>query len=262
MTYETIQLAIPNRKNLQLATEIFKPDGVGPFPVVMLFHGFTGYKEDAGLVNIAEKLAENGIVSIRFTSSGFGDSEGALAQEYLFSNYRQDAESVYSHVMRLPYIEPKRLGVYGHSMGGKLAILFCADRPEIRAVCIGSAPVSFVGTAYEAELAAWKERGYFEKVSGRDNATIRIPYAYVTDEEAPAHDVLAAAARVASPHALVIAGDADIEVPWQQTKRIYDVLPCKKVFEVLQGVPHKYSKAPSFIQTVIPLITDFFVKTV
>lgn len=260
MTYETIPLTIPNRRNLKLAAEIFRPEGDGPFPVVFLIHGFTGYKEDAGLVDIAKKLAENGMISVRFTASGFGDSEGSMENDYLFRHYRTDAECVHEYVINnVPGVDAGRVGVYGHSMGGKLAVLFCAEHPVVRAVCVGSAPVGFVGTAYEAELPRWKKQGYFEKISGRDGKTIRIPYAYVEDEESEKHDVLVAAMRVTSPQALAIAGDLDHEVPWQQTRRIYDALPCPKDFQLLKEVPHKYSKSPVFSDVVVPLVANFFV---
>lgn len=260
MTYETISLAIPNQRKLKLAAEIYTPEGNGPFPVVFLFHGFTGYKEDAGLVDIAKKLAEYGMISVRFTASGFGDSEGSMENDYLFQHYRTDAACVYDYIMNHTFgADAGRVGVYGHSIGGKLAVLFCTDHPAVRAVCIGSAPVGFVGTAYEAVLPLWKTRGYFEKVSGRDGKTIRVPYTYVEDEESETHDVLAAATRVTSPQALVIAGDLDREVPWQQTKRIYDALSCPKDFQLLKDVPHKYSKSPVFSDVVIPHVVNFFV---
>lgn len=258
MTYETIRLFIPNRKNLKLATEICKPEGDGPFPVVLLFHGFTGYKEDAGLVDIAEKLAQNGIVSVRFTSAGFGDSEGDLIHDNRFSNHRTDADDVYRYAASLPYVDISRCGVYGHSMGGKLTVLFCSDHKAVKALCAESAPVTFRGTEYERVLDDWKAKGYFEKVSSRDKKTIRIPYDYVIDVDSSHNDVLEAARNLRTPQALVMAGDLDTEVPWQQSKRIFDALMCPKEFVVLPGIPHKYSREKDLIPRVTQPVVQFF----
>jgi len=260
MTYETIQLAIPNRINLKLATEIYKPEGDGPFPVVFLFHGFTGYKEDMGLTDISEKLVEERIVSVRFTASGFGDSEGTLIHDNRFSNHRTDADDIYQYITQLSYVDSNRCGVYGHSMGGKLTVLFSKDHDSVRALCAESPPVTFVGTAYEAVLDDWKAKGYFEKVSRRDKRVIRVPYDYVIDVDSPHNDVLKAAESVTSPSALVIAGDLDTEVPWQESKRIFDALKCPKEFVILKGIPHKYSRDPDLIPKVTKPVVQFFVE--
>ena len=261
MTYETIQLFIPNRKNLKLATEIFKPKGDGPFPVVFLFHGFKGYKEDAGLVDIGKRLAEKGLISVRFTSSCFGDSEGSIS-DYRFSDYRSDALCVFNTISEFSFVDSALIGVYGHSIGGKLAVLFCADHPDIRAVCIASAPVSFIGTEYEALLGEWKTKGYITSVSSRDKRVIQIPYEYVLDVDSPMHDVLAAAQKLHALSARVIVGDNDTEVPMKETKKIYDALACSKEFMIIQGMPHKYSREPLLIPKMTDPVVEFFTSHV
>lgn len=260
MTYQTITLTIPNANNLALATEIYMPNAVGKLPVVFILHGFTGYKEGADLVDLADRLASLGIVAVRFTSSGFGDSGGTLKDDYRFSNYRKDADVIYGYVQALPYIDTSHQGVYGHSMGGKLAVLFCRDHSEVKVLCVASAPVTFFGTAYGALHDEWKAKGYFEKVSGRDGKTIRVPFAYVEDVDDRKHDVLEAARGITGARALVVVGDSDMEVPWQETEKIYSALECPKEFIKLPGVPHKYGHEPRLISVVNVPITDFFVK--
>lgn len=262
MAYQTVRLRIPNSNNLCLATEIFRPVLPGRLPAVLLFHGFTGYKEGADLVDLAARLAEQGIVAVRFTASGFGDSEGSLEHDSRFTNHRTDAHAEYAYVRNLPYVDGSRIGVYGYSIGGKLAVLFCCDHPDVTAFVAASAPVNFSGTEYGALMEAWKKSGFFTKVSGRDGSTIRVPYAYAQDADSPAHDVLAAAASVRVPRALIVAGDADAEVPWQETHKIFEALGCPKKFLLLKGIPHKYGKNSVLIPKVNIPVADFFVKNV
>jgi alpha-beta hydrolase superfamily lysophospholipase len=260
MNYETIRLQIANGTGLKLAAEIFKPQAHGTLPAVFIVHGFTGYKEEANLVDIADKLSRRGIVTVRFTASGFGDSEGSLEKDYRFSNYILDLESVYAAVRTLPYVDPSRVGVCGHSMGGKLAVLFAAAHPEVTRLCIISAPIHFFSTAYGAMKDSWRRSGYFEKVSGRDNRAIRIPYAYVLDADQQAHDVLAAAGEITGGHALVLAGKSDETVSWQDTKKIFDALGNDKQFLLMDTMDHWYKKHPEIMDTVHAPIVDFFAK--
>lgn len=124
MKYAIVKVHIPNKKGIELATEIYRPEASGKLPVVLFFHGFTGYKEESGLVDLASKLSEKGFVTVRFTASGLGDSGGVLEKDYRFTSHRKDAEAILRHIFNLSYIDRGRCGVYGHSMGGKLAVLF------------------------------------------------------------------------------------------------------------------------------------------
>lgn len=258
MKYQVIKLVVPNIRGLKLATEIYRPEGSGKMSAVLLFHGFTGYKEGADLVDIAHKLAESGIVSVRYNASGLWDSEGSMENDYRFSNHRDDAESVLHYISNLSYVDPSRVGVYGHSMGGKLAVFFCADHPDIRALCIGSAPVTFMSTSYVSVLPEWKKEGYFQKVSGRDGGKIRVPYEYVVDAEK--YDVVKAAGQVIRPQSLVIAGKLDTEVPWQETKKIFEVLQSPKEFLLIDELSHKYGRTPNLFPIVHEPIVKFFVR--
>ncbi len=260
MTYKTLHLRIENPKGLYLAAEIDRPEAAGTFPAVFMFHGFTGYKEGADLVDLAHRLASSGIVAVRFTASGFGDSEGTLSGDYRFSNHRKDAESIYTYVSALPYVDSAHIGVYGHSMGGKLAVLFCYDHADIRALCAVSAPVEFSGTMYGAMEEEWKKKRYFEKVSSRDGKTIRVPYEYRVDADAQKHDVLEAARHVATPHALIIAGEKDTEVPWQETQKIFDALNCPKTWLLLENIDHQYKRNAQLLPVVHEPVVSFFVK--
>lgn len=259
MTYKIISERIPNGKGLNLSTELYIPGSeTEPHPTVLLFHGFTGYKESPDLVDLSKKLAEKGICAVRFTASGFGDSDGTIDQNYRFSNHRNDAERIYDYVSHEPYVAVEKIGIYGNSLGGKLAVLFAAAHPEIRALCITSAPVSMYQTMYKDLLPEWEKTGYFEKISGRTNTPVRIPYAFIVDEELPTHDVLAAAKRLTPMKALVIAGEEDTEVPKEETERIFEAMACRAEFRVIPGMVHKYKSQPDIMERVNQSITAFF----
>lgn len=72
--------------------------------------------------------------------------------------------------------------------------------------------------------------------------------------------MLVASGALTNPHALVIAGDADTEVPWQETKRIFTALNCPKEFLLLEGVEHKYKYQKGLFPIVHTPVVDFFKK--
>lgn len=230
-----------------------------PVPAVLLFHGFTGYKESPDLIDISSKLAENGICAVRFTATGMGDSDGTLSHDYSFSNFRSDAEIIYTALTHEEQIDRERIGVFGHSLGGALTVLFAAKHPEIRALCAVSPVASFRNSFYGSVANDWKKRGFFEKVSGRDGKTLRIPYSFYEDMERPEHNVLAAAKKLSLKRMLVIAGDSDTEVPLAESEKVFMALPGKAEFRVIPSMVHKYKSQPDIMERVDASVTAFFV---
>ncbi len=86
------KITIKNNRNLLLSALVDRPQKKGVFPTIMFLHGFKGYKEEASYVDLAERLLEHDIASVRFDASGFGDSEGTLEDDYRFSNYIDDTD--------------------------------------------------------------------------------------------------------------------------------------------------------------------------
>ena len=258
MNYKTIKERIPNGKGLSIAMEMYLPISDTPVPAVLLFHGFTGYKESPDLVDISAKLATKGICAVRFTATGMGDSDGTLSHDYSFTNFRSDSEIIYNYVTHDEQIDAERIGVFGHSLGGTLTVLFAADHQEIRALCAVSPVAAFRNSYYGIVAAEWKTKGYFEKVSGRDGKILQIPYRFFEDMELPEHDVLQAAQKVTAKRILIIAGDADSEVPLTETEKVFAALPGKTEFRIIPGMVHKYKSQPEIMERVDGSIAAFF----
>ena len=99
------------------------PDtGKGPFPAVLFLHGFTGSKQEAHrmFVTTARRLAERGIVSLRFDFRGSGDSQGSFAEATLGGEVA-DARTALAYLRARPEVDSKRTALLGMSMGGLVA---------------------------------------------------------------------------------------------------------------------------------------------
>jgi len=85
---EELRVSITNERGLRLAGVVHLPTGKGKCPAVILLHGFTGYKEEEHNIFLARDLVKRGFFVLRFDTSGSGESEGSMKDDYRMTNYR------------------------------------------------------------------------------------------------------------------------------------------------------------------------------
>lgn len=126
----------------KMAGDLYLPEGFnesGKYAAIICVHPGGGVKEQtAGLY--AQRLAENGFVSLAFDASHQGDSEGEPRR--LDSPYErvEDVKCAVDYLTTLPYIDRKRIGAMGVCAGGGYAINAALTEKRIRAVA-GVSPV-------------------------------------------------------------------------------------------------------------------------
>lgn len=110
-----------------------------PAPVVLLFHGFTGVRDelpvattDEGVFSrTARLLAEQGIASLRIDFRGSGESPGAFA-DTTFEGQVADGLAAIDWLEANPTVDGQRLAVIGWSQGGLVATAVAgrSDKPD------------------------------------------------------------------------------------------------------------------------------------
>jgi uncharacterized protein len=110
-----------------------------PAPVVLLFHGFTGARDelpvattDEGVFSrTARLLAEQGIASLRIDFRGSGESPGAFA-DTTFEGQVADGLAALNWLEANPAVDGQRLAVLGWSQGGLVATAVAgrSDKPD------------------------------------------------------------------------------------------------------------------------------------
>ena len=95
-------------------------------PVAVLCHGFRGTKDEHGgmLKAIADRLARDGIASVRFDFNGHGESEG-LFTDMTVPNEIADAKAVVAWAKTQPWAG--RISIFGHSQGGVVAAMTAGE---------------------------------------------------------------------------------------------------------------------------------------
>ncbi|MBI5614284.1 alpha/beta fold hydrolase [Candidatus Gottesmanbacteria bacterium] len=250
------KVTIANEKGLKLVGVLHLPTGRKRCPAVINLHGFTGYKEEENSSSLARDLASKGYVVIRFDASGDGESEGTLSDDYRMTNYLSDIDSVYQYLIHHPCVDPEKIGVWGHSMGATLSLIWGSMHNEIKVICAVSPPIELGSTDWLGpRLESWKRTGWFSKISSNGNIEKRIPWAFV--EDARKYNVLKFVQGVKSP-TMIVLGLSDDTVPPEQSRKIYRRLTCKKELIEVEGMSHDYKKFPDQVLKVNEKVLPFF----
>ncbi|MDO6963958.1 alpha/beta hydrolase family protein [Rhizobium alvei] len=136
------------------------PDGVSKPPVVLMFHGFSGSRDELPVNNTKEGvfsrsarlLSEAGYASLRIDFRGSGESGGKWA-DTTFSGQIKDGIAAVDWLKSNESVDAGRISILGWSQGGLVASHVAAARPEVKSVTLW-APVAAPLYTYSAILGA------------------------------------------------------------------------------------------------------------
>jgi hypothetical protein len=113
----TASVSIPSLNGNQIAIRIIKPEGNGPFPVLIGVAGGDGqHLFSAGL---GPEVQEMGIVAVDFAPQGRGASEGQ--DDHHGPIHQDDLKAIVDFVSPLPFVQQDNIGLLSHSYGVALA---------------------------------------------------------------------------------------------------------------------------------------------
>ena len=124
------------------------PKGDGPFPVIVMNHGFFSrsvYQSGDGTDRASAFLADHGYITLASDYRTWGDSDAGPS--FFYSGLVIDVINLIDAIPSIPEADPERVGIWGHSMGGGvtmkvLAILGDAGaespHPNVRAAVLYS----------------------------------------------------------------------------------------------------------------------------
>ena len=116
------KILVPSR-GISVPAVLTVPNGLSNVPLVVMAHGHGGSKdENGGFTAIAEALAARGIASIRMDFPGCGESTEPFTQNNN-TNMLADIAAAREFALQNAPIDTTRIGMFGYSMGGRLAIL-------------------------------------------------------------------------------------------------------------------------------------------
>ncbi|HZR46099.1 MAG TPA: alpha/beta hydrolase [Candidatus Manganitrophaceae bacterium] len=213
--------------------------------IVLLCHGFMSSKESSTNRRLTDRLLPLNIATLRFDLFGHGESDGPF-EKLTLSRCLAQAEGLVQWCGKNGYT---RLGLVGSSFGGLVAVHLAAGHPELLAVGL-KCPVSDYPPIWrqrlgEAGIEFWKQSGLLSFATPEGKA--RLEYAFY--EDLLKYDSYRDAGKIRSP-ALIIHGEADEYVPFDQSRHLFETLPSRKEMEGVPGADHAFSNPADFEKMV------------
>jgi dipeptidyl aminopeptidase/acylaminoacyl peptidase len=135
---------IISHEGLALTATLHYPakDGACPdrkMPLVVICHGFIGSRigVDRLFLLASRQLAQRGFLVIRFDYAGCGESEGVYGEHGLDSMIAQ-TRSVLDYGLSLDCVDPLRVTLLGHSLGGAVALLAGSKDRRVKSLALWS----------------------------------------------------------------------------------------------------------------------------
>jgi len=212
--------------------------GTEPAPTVLHVHGNAGNIESHAW--FTEHLPDAGFNVFVFDYRGYGQSEGSPRRR---GPLVADTHAALDAVLAREDVDADRVGVYGQSLGGSIAVNVLAERPELRAAVL------------ESPFASW--RGVAASALGGDppGPIARfLAWLFIPDSHSPAEAI-----RTVDRPILILHGEADTIVPPSHGRRLAEAAGENAEFVTFEGGGHNTLKEAH--PEVERLMIDFFRRT-
>jgi uncharacterized protein len=171
--YRSEDVTFSNEKfDIKLAGTLTVPSGKGPFPAVIMITGSGAQNRNEELMGhkpflvIADYLSRNGIAVLRYDDRGIGKSQGSYATA-TSADLATDAEAAFLFLKNNPEINPKAIGLAGHSEGGLIAPIVASSNREIGFI------ISLAGPGVSGDEIIIRQSADIMRASGSNEKDIK-----------------------------------------------------------------------------------------
>jgi dienelactone hydrolase len=112
---------IPTASGDEIEAWVYRPEGAGPHPAVVMAHGFAAVKA-GGLEPFAERFRREGFTAVAFDYRQWGGSTGEPREEASVPRQREDYRTVIDWAMAEPDIDETQIFIWGTSFSGLHAV--------------------------------------------------------------------------------------------------------------------------------------------
>jgi dienelactone hydrolase len=245
-------------------------------PIVVICHGFKGFKDWGFFPVLADTLASDGyfVITFNFSRNGIGSdlqnfTELELFSKNTYTHELKDLACIFDALMSKNIgkgmADPERIGLLGHSRGGGIALLYAQRDSRVNTLVTWSA-ISTVHRYTPDQIKEWKNNGFIEIENKRTGQLMRVTTDLLNDIEKNKKDldILSAAGKIEIP-TLIIHGQEDESVPVEEAQAIYDHLltPSKELIIIEDGTHtfgagHPLESRPEALEVAFDLTENWF----
>lgn len=245
--------AITNNEGELIRGDIRAAETTRDAPVIVMCHGFKGFKDWGFFPDSAEKICHDGyvVVTFNFSRNGIG------ANPLIFTELESFSHNSYSHELADlkcvidgissrkiggNLVDPEHIGLVGHSRGGGIALLYAARDERISSLVTWSA-ISTIDRYSEETLANWKDTGYIEVENSRTKQVMQLGSELLTDvtKNRKKLNIESAVKKLDIP-ILVIHGADDESVPVDEARSIFEWLDStEKSLQIIDEAGHTFN---------------------
>ncbi len=241
---------IPGANGEVILGDVHVPD-TEPRGVLVICHGFKGYKDYGFFPRLAEAASAAGMIAHRFnfSHSGMTNHVATFERPDLFERDTwgfqiSDLESVIGAIRAGTLAGRDRpIVVFGHSRGGVTALLAVARGLDVAGVIAAAAPDTCCNLD-ESQKAMLRRKGFLPSPSSRTGQELRVGRAWLDeiDADPPKFDPRLAIATIKNP-VLLIQGDADETVPLSCAQALKAAAGDRVELLVIAGANHTFNAA-------------------
>ncbi len=124
-----------NKNGLTVRGKLFHPANATaetPAPGVVYLHGYQNNRETSDPYGI--ELSRRGFVVITLDTLGRGNSDNQFSEDEPGFDPTYGADSAFKYLQSLPFVDPERCGLGGHSLGGEMSYAAAFANPDVKAI--------------------------------------------------------------------------------------------------------------------------------
>lgn len=255
----TERFTLPSSEGLPIRVVLDRPQGAKS--LVVIIHGFKGFKDWGFFPFLSEAFALSGFAACRFDMSrnGVGDDPEQfdrldLFAEDTYSTQLSDLNTVVTHLRTDPGLRNLPIFLLGHSRGGAIALLGSSRVDHLCGVITWSS-ISTVDRWDEAIKRQWRRDGFLAVPNQRTGQVMKVSTRILEDCEANGAnlDVLGAVRSLRTP-LLIVHGAGDETVALDEA-RVIASNAVQPSLVVIAGASHTYSAIHPLINIPAPLRT-------
>jgi pimeloyl-ACP methyl ester carboxylesterase len=177
--YRAEDVTYPSKaEGVQLAATLTIPEGGGPFPAVLLITGSGAQDRDETLLGhkpfllIADFLTRRGIAVLRVDDRGTAKSTGNFGSATT-ADFVEDAAGSLAYLKARKEIDPKHIGVIGHSEGAVIAPILATGSNGVAFVVMMAGTAVRGSEVLKAQAAAIMRAGGASDSAIADNVAVQ-----------------------------------------------------------------------------------------